>query len=138
MRLLICGDRNWDNLAAIKAVLQEIGPTNIEYIIEGGARGADFQAAVAAQCLSIKIKEFPANWKVYHRAAGPIRNTQMLREGRATHVIAFHDNIANSMGTTDMVKQARAAGVPVKVLTSLNHIVGEWHHGTLPGLRKDG
>jgi hypothetical protein len=50
----------------------------------------------------VPVIEFPANWKVYGRAAGPIRNMKMLLEGKPDLVVAFPGGI----GTADMVKKA--------------------------------
>lgn len=82
-------------------------------VIEGEARGADTMAAHWARTLGIEVAAFPANWDDHGRAAGPIRNKQMLDEGRPDAVIAFSTDLANSRGTANMVRQARAAGVPV-------------------------
>lgn len=56
-----------------------------------------------------QFEEYPADWKRYGMAAGPIRNRRMLKEGKPDIVIAF----AGGRGTADMVRQAKAAGVPV-------------------------
>jgi len=52
---------------------------------------------------------FLANWRTHGKAAGPIRNQQMLDEGRPHLVVAF----PGGTGTADMVRRAKAAGVPV-------------------------
>ena len=114
MRLLICGDRNWNNRAAIhREVLTNLD--QIEVIIEGEARGADTLARLVAEELGIPVLRFPAQWEKYGRAAGPVRNKQMLDEGRPTQCFAFHTDIDNSKGTRDMVKRCRVTGVPVTV-----------------------
>ena len=41
-----------------------------------------------------------------------IRNGEMLRDAPDL-VLAFHNNIAESRGTADMIRQARRAGVAV-------------------------
>lgn len=83
---------------------------------EGEARGADRLAAEAARRLGIpshRILRFPAKWGKYGKAAGPIRNQQMLDEGKPTLVLAYHNDLENSKGTKDMVSRAEAAGVTV-------------------------
>jgi hypothetical protein len=64
---------------------------------------------------NIKVLAFPAQWDTYGRAAGPIRNRQMLNEGRPDEVIAFHEHIDESKGTANMVKIAKAAGIPTTI-----------------------
>lgn len=114
MRLLICGDREWNDYNAILSVLRGyILNNNIEAIIEGEARGADSLARLVAQELKIEVKAFPAKWDEHGKAAGPIRNQQMLDEGKPNIVIAFHDNLTVSKGTLDMVTRAKKAGVRV-------------------------
>jgi hypothetical protein len=45
---------------------------------------------------------------------GPIRNKQMLEEGKPDLMVAF----PGERGTANMCKQAREAGVPVMVVTA--------------------
>ena len=60
------------------------------------------------------VLAFPADWNKYDNAAGPIRNRQMLTEGKPTMVLAFHYKLlVESKGTKDMVKMALGAGLPV-------------------------
>ena len=110
MRLLICGDRNWRDGEMIYDAVLSLDP---EAIIHGCANGADFIAGLVAKVLDIPVLEFPANWDLYHKAAGPIRNKQMLEEGKPTHVAVFHDDIGHSKGTADMVRRANKAGIPI-------------------------
>jgi hypothetical protein len=122
MRVLVCGSRYWTDVAAIYHELYALvaglqGKESIE-IIEGGATGADSIAArYCREVLKKEPLEFPAEWKVYGNAAGPIRNKQMLDEGKPDLVLAFHSDLEHSRGTKDMVRQARAAGVLVRLIT---------------------
>jgi hypothetical protein len=102
MRLLICGDRNWKNKELILNVIRAIRPKP-KVVICGGASGADTLAKEVALELGIPVKEFMANWAQFGKAAGPMRNKQMLQEGKPTYVIAFHDDIKNSKGTAHML-----------------------------------
>ncbi len=56
-----------------------------------------------------KERSPPAEWSKYGRRAGPIRNKQMLDVGKPHLVVAF----PGGAGTANMVKQAKAAGVPI-------------------------
>jgi hypothetical protein len=60
------------------------------------------------------VQRFDAEWTLHGRAAGPIRNRQMLVEGKPTRVIAFRTRGA-SPGTDNMVDQAQRAGIPVEI-----------------------
>jgi YspA, cpYpsA-related SLOG family len=114
MRVLICGDRNWNNLAVIERVLSEYVP-EVSIIIEGEARGADTLGRIAAIKLGISVLRVPAKWDKYGKGAGPIRNQEML-EFRPDIVLAFHRDIENSRGTKDMVNRAMAANIPVRII----------------------
>lgn len=78
-------------------------------IIHGAAPGADSVAARWAERHDVPALAFPAKWKKHGKAAGPLRNAQMLAEGRPDIVIAF----PGGKGTADMKSRARAAGVQV-------------------------
>lgn len=118
-RVLICGDRNWTDYETVVKELSKVHQSEgVEIVIEGDANGADRLGGVAATVLGIPFKAYPANWKKFGKQADPIRNMQMLTEGKPTLVMAFHDFIDNSKGTKHMVKIASEAGVTVKIFKS--------------------
>jgi len=110
-RLLVCGGREFTDFRLILSVLSRLSPS---LVIEGGARGADTGARVAAGKLGIQVREFPADWARFGRRAGYLRNEQMLAEGHPDMVVAF----PGGPGTASMVRLARQAGVPVRVIVS--------------------
>lgn len=81
-------------------------------LIHGDARGADRIADEWAKEALVEIEKYPADWKKHGKAAGPIRNRQMLKKGRPDYVIAF----PGGKGTADMVDIAKKAGVEVLVI----------------------
>jgi len=110
----MCGDRNWTDKDLIRTVFLALPKVSV--LIEGEAKGADTLSREVAEENNIAVLRFPALWQKYHRAAGPIRNTQMLEEGKPDIVIAFHDNLAESKGTLNMVNQSfHARKIVVKV-----------------------
>lgn len=117
-RVLVSGDRGWNNYQVILDELikvhQEYG---IEVVIEGECSGADQMARAAAVQLGIPYLPFPADWRKHGRAAGPIRNRQMITEGKPTLVLLFHPFIENSKGTRDMQTAANQARVRSRVIT---------------------
>jgi hypothetical protein len=113
-RVLVCGDRNWKDYNAIHDVIKDWQEKyGIDIILEGEAQGADTMARAVAMWLDIPFKPFPAEWKQYGKAAGPIRNKRMLDEGKPDVVLAFHDDLDNSLGTKNMITIAKEAGVKV-------------------------
>jgi hypothetical protein len=83
--------------------------------IEGKLHGADKIAGRVAKELGFGLCEVPANWGAFGRKAGPIRNRQML-DLKPDLVIAFHDNLTESRGTADTVREAKRRGIPVEVI----------------------
>lgn len=112
MRLLVFGSREWTDFDTI---LYEIGARKPDVVIEGEAGGADRLARAAAERLGIPVQRFPAQWSRYGLAAGPIRNQQMLDEGRPDEAIGFHPDLSKSKGSADMARRARKAGIPTTI-----------------------
>lgn len=131
---IFCGDREWSDRQAIFDTAlrhypltedkQHLHPRNV--LIEGDATGADRIAGQVADILGIKCDAFPADWDKHHRAAGPIRNRQMLdylltfSDTHRLLVIAFHDDLLNSKGTLNMVRQAAKRNAHGKKISVLN------------------
>lgn len=111
MRVLVCGGRTFHNVALAVATLDGIhAETPISEIISGASKGADRIGEYWARLNKIRLLRFPADWKRYgNRAAGPIRNRQMLDEGKPDLVVAF----PGGKGTRNMVRQAFDAGVKI-------------------------
>ena len=119
MKVLVCGDRDFYDWRLLEHTLYEFNKdeaydTGITEIIHGDAQGADRLAGQWAVYQNINISKFPANWEVYGKRAGSIRNKQMLDLGNPEYVIAFL--APNSIGTKNMIEQATKAGVQVKVI----------------------
>lgn len=110
MRILVCGDRNWTDKETIRKFLLEYNPT---VVIEGEARGADSLAREVAEEEGIVVEKYPADWNTNGKAAGPIRNQQMLKKGKPDMVLAFHDNLDKSKGTKHMITIAKKSGLRV-------------------------
>ena len=117
MRVLVCGGRDFDDALTLGSWLGGIHNNNgpITLLIEGGARGADYMARRFAEWQGIPVKTFPADWERHGKAAGPIRNKQMLDEGKPDLVVAF----PGGRGTANMIEQATAAGVRVLLATTI-------------------
>jgi hypothetical protein len=127
LRVLVCGGRTYGRLLggfltiAREKVDREVAALNetldrlhaqhgLTAIIHGGAPGADRLAGQWARRAGVPITSFPADWHAHGRAAGPIRNRRMIEEGRPDLVLAA----PGGRGTADCVRQARAAGIPVR------------------------
>lgn len=111
MRVLVCGGRDFEDYSAVDKVLEELNKkTPISLIIQGGAKGADSLAWDWAYVNQFPCVRYPALWYKHGKAAGYIRNVQMLDEGKPDLVIAF----PGGRGTAMMVELAEKAGIPVE------------------------
>lgn len=113
MRILVCGGRDYSDRDQFEVVINDIASRNrIGRIIQGGASGADAIAREWCVKWRYSYENFPADWKTHGRSAGPIRNQQMIDEGRPDIVIAF----PGGRGTVDMIRRAKKAGIPVRII----------------------
>lgn len=123
IKMLICGGRKYSDKATLFKTLDDLclsrGWTldpeedgnwlpNV-IVISGMARGADTLAVDWAAVNWLSWEAFPAQWKKHGKAAGFIRNQEMLDSGKPDIVVAF----PGGNGTKDMVNRAKKAGVEV-------------------------
>ena len=115
--MLISGKRDFEDYERFCRILDE----SLKYvtdemeIVEGGARGADALARRYADEHGIRCREFSALWDINGRAAGPMRNSEMVKfvSGKDCKAIFFWDG--KSIGTGDCLKKARKAGIACEV-----------------------
>lgn len=90
--------------------------SDVSVLIHGAARGADSIAAEYARNPEHFCKElpFPADWHMHGKAAGPIRNQQMIDEGQPDFAMGYSTD-PNSRGTKDMMLRLWRAGVPFRM-----------------------
>ncbi len=114
-RILVCGGREWPLTEPIRRILKQYPKGTV--LIHGACRGADLMAAEVGKELGFIIEPYPADWRRYGRGAGPIRNKQMLVEGKPDIIYAFHEDITKSVGTKNMLLQADAVGVCYQIFS---------------------
>jgi hypothetical protein len=113
-RVLVCGGRRFNDALLLNRTLTEIAVKCADEgrsvrIAHGNADGADSLADRWAEEANVPREPFNAEWARYGRAAGPMRNARMLGSFKPHLVVAFE----GGAGTEDMVRKAKAAGVPV-------------------------
>jgi hypothetical protein len=119
-RAIVCGGRRFSDVPLIWRTLDEIDQTwgnpALRCVIDGASDasngpyvGADYWAHQWALSRGRTTIRVPAKWDAYGRAAGPIRNGDMLAGHGANLVIAF----PGGNGTRDMIARAELAGVEV-------------------------
>lgn len=111
MRVVITGSREWADVNAIRARLAQLPPGTL--VVVGGAKGADTLADHAAHTLGLPVEHHQADWELHGKAAGIIRNLEML-DTRPDLVLAFWDG--ESRGTKHCMDAARERGIPVEVV----------------------
>ncbi len=109
MRLLVCGGREYADRDFVFRVLDAVNRKRPISVLMHGAcpTGADKFADDWLKARGIEPLRFPADWRKYGRAAGPIRNKQMRDEGRPDGAVAFPGND----GTAGMVAMLREIGI---------------------------
>lgn len=111
MRVLVCGGRDYDNAGMLATTLACLHVEHVfDVLIEGDARGADKMAGQWARENDIKLEVYPAQWDVYGKGAGYVRNAEMLTKGKPDLVVAF----PGGRGTAMMCKIAEDAGIKVE------------------------
>lgn len=120
-RLLITGSRNFGSQgsfdielmrSALKDARRRLHDASFDRIIlvHGAARGADQLAAAVGKSMGFVLEAHPAQWNVHGKAAGPIRNKEMVDLG-ADLMLAFPRG--SSRGTRGCMKLAAEAGIKV-------------------------
>lgn len=107
--IVVSGDRNWTDISRVEKTLKRFDAKSC-VLIHGDCRGLDKMAGSVAAKLGFEVRTFPAQWDIYGRAAGPIRNVEMLKQ-KPNVIIIFHDNLEKSVGTKSFVKSAIKMGL---------------------------
>lgn len=115
MQVIVSGSRHIHEYVLLEQAVAEAGIIP-SCIIHGDATGVDKLGARYADAHAIPQLKFPADWNKHGRAAGPIRNGEMVNFAKQSGpciLIAIWDGI--SKGTFDCIKKAHAAEIPVYV-----------------------
>ena len=86
MRTIIAGSRDIEDYQALLDCIEKSG-FNITTVLSGGARGVDSLGEWYAEDNSIPLEIFQANWALYSRGAGYIRNTEMADNAEACIIL---------------------------------------------------
>jgi hypothetical protein len=119
-------DLAWPQQRIAAELLARSGGRLVHLLLHGGARGADAAIGRAAQQLGWSPLVMPAQWERHGRAAGPIRNRELLQQAIAKAVAhTSPGSIASVLvvafpggaGTASLVREARrmASRSPVPI-----------------------
>jgi hypothetical protein len=123
LRIIIAGSRHLDDHGIVCGAMSEFVqqlPYSLDVdrdeFVSGGAAGVDRHGELWARRHGYRVRVFPADWELYGKAAGPIRNRRMAEY--ATHLVAIWDG--ESRGTASMILEASLRGLSVHV-----HMIGK-------------
>ena len=109
MKTIIAGSRSILDYEVVKEFINSLD-LGITEVVSGGAVGPDIYGEIWACENKIPIKYFPADWKKHGKAAGPIRNEEMIDYiGKNGQVIIIWDG--ESRGTLSTIRLAKAKGI---------------------------
>ena len=116
--ILIAGGRDFQSYPLLESVcdhlLKRLEKEKASIQINSGlARGVDTLGCQYAKNRGYSILEFPANWNLFGKSAGYLRNKEMAEV--ATHAIIFWDGL--SKGTRNMIQILKQKPeVPMRII----------------------
>ena len=131
-------DLAWPYQRIAAELLARTGGRPVHLLLHGGARGADAAIGRAAQQLGWPALVMPAQWQLHGRAAGPIRNRELLEQAIARAVAHSSPGCLTSVlvvafpggaGTASLVQQSRgmASRSPVPIaVAEVSPSAGLW------------
>ena len=131
-------DLAWPQQRVAAELLARSGGRLVHLVLHGGARGADAAIGRAAQQLGWSSAVMPAQWERHGRAAGPIRNRELLEQAIAKAVAHTSPGSLASVlvvafpggaGTASLVREARrmASHSPVPIsVAEVSPSAGLW------------
>jgi predicted Rossmann-fold nucleotide-binding protein len=119
-------DLLWSPQQIAAALVARTSGQLVHQLLHGGARGADRAIGRAARQLGWSVEVLPADWRRHGRAAGPIRNRELLElaisramalGSAAAPVVVLVVAFPGGAGTASLLQQARrlAATSPVPI-----------------------
>lgn len=102
MRIVCTGGRDFKEWALVTHLLETLKPKDI--FVGDCPTGLDLLVRQWGTSTGCKLKIFYADWNLHGKAAGPIRNREMLEAAGDALVFAFK----GGRGTADCVRQAIA------------------------------
>lgn len=113
LRIIVAGGRDFNDFELLKSKCDYyLQNQKGVLIVSGCAKGADKLGERYAKLRSLKVYRFPAEWEMYGKVAGFIRNKEMAKNADA--LIAFWDG--KSRGTKHMIETARKIGLKIRIV----------------------
>lgn len=124
MRCIVAGGREFTDAKLLFNTLDKAFGNVLDKltVISGGARGADALGEEWAKSRGVKLVVRKANWDQHGKAAGHIRNEEMITEDKATHCVVFWNGV--SKGTKDMFDRSVRHELWIKMVRYQEEAVG--------------
>lgn len=121
-RVIIAGGRDFNDFRKLSEVCMYMlqNKSNVE-IVSGTCKGADKLGEQFAKFAGHSLKQFPASWDEFGKAAGFLRNKEMAEYADA--LIVFWDG--QSKGTKHMIDLATKMNLKVKLVMYSNEPIVE-------------
>lgn len=114
MKVMVTGSRQWPRPQVIQERLQKLMDEEGHcQIIVGDAGGADTYCLIYGREIGHEVTVYHADWARHGRAAGVIRNSEMIRT-TPDLVLAFWDG--QSRGTKHAIEESKRRGLTVEVI----------------------
>jgi len=117
MKIGIIGSRTFNNYELLKEVMGDYlnrdNELNCEFVVSGGANGADSLGERWARENNIQTLIFKPDWNKYGKSAGYIRNEDIIKN--SDFVVVFWDEI--SKGSKHSIDLAIKHDIPVRIVT---------------------
>ena len=111
--VLVSGKRDFSDYDYFCESMERVIPSDEDVtIVQGGAAGADALARRYAKDHGYSCQTFPALWDIHGKAAGPIRNSEMVEfVARQEYRVSVFFWDGKSRGTGDCFRKAEKAGI---------------------------
>lgn len=124
---MVAGTRTFTNAPTFYAIMDKLLANHTDItIVAGGAHGADELAKQYAKTKGYAYKEFPADWDLYGKRAGFVRNEAMhkyIAQFEKRGVVLFWDG--QSRGTAHSFSLAKTYNNPLRCY---NYITQSYIH----------
>ena len=118
MHIIVSGSRDGVPRTRVHNVLDGLHKGfGITHIHHGGAWGSDAHADQWADLHEVETTTYTPDWDTHGKAAGPLRNREMVRKANkegARLLLAFHAN--DSKGTRNAIAEAENIAISVMVV----------------------
>ena len=123
MKIVITGSRDFSDRKFLFTYLDRFHSLHsISHLIQGGARGVDSLSREWAIARNVRWSEYLADWRMYGKFAGHLRNQQMINQSPDAVIAFFSDPKNPSSGTSDCVARAKLAAIPVYFAHELDNL----------------